>query len=149
MPIVAEVVDVHEVDLFASAEVEELRLALVLDARVALELGLDEIGIAERQARSETHAGGSPTNPYAAWMTWCNSPRSNVRGTIRRRQIGGSISWSVTRIWTAVGTLNTSLQYALLLPGGFSPLDTRRGCRPNVPVDGLTDSLLKHGTAID
>jgi hypothetical protein len=41
MPIVAEVVDVHEVDLFASAEVEELRLALVLDARVALELGLD------------------------------------------------------------------------------------------------------------
>ena len=50
MPVVAEVVDVHEVEIFASAEVEELHLALVVDARVTLELGLDEIGIAERQA---------------------------------------------------------------------------------------------------
>jgi hypothetical protein len=50
MPVVTEVVDVHELDLFASAEVEELHLALVVDARVTLELGLDEIGIAERQA---------------------------------------------------------------------------------------------------
>src|SRR5205085_1775583 len=50
MPVVAEIVDVHEVDIGASAEVEELHFALVVDARIALELGLDEIGIAERQA---------------------------------------------------------------------------------------------------
>ena len=72
-----------------------------------------------------------------------------MRGTIRRRQIGGSISWRVTRIWTAVGTLNTTLQYALLLPGGYSRLRDRRGRPLNVPVDGLTDSFLKHGTAMD
>ena len=63
MPVVAEVVDVHEVDIVASAEVEELHLALVVDARVALELGLDEIGIAERQAADlKLVAGGSPTS---------------------------------------------------------------------------------------
>ena len=50
MPVVADVVDVREVDIFASAEVEELHFALVVNTRVALELELDEIGIAERQA---------------------------------------------------------------------------------------------------
>ena len=82
-------------------------------------------------------------------MTWCSSPRWNARGTIRRRQIGGSISWSVTRTWTAVGTLNTIVQYALPLHGRLYRLDDRRRCRPKVPVDGLTDSLVKEGTAIE
>ena len=50
MPVVTEVVDVDEVDIVAAAEVEQLYLALVIDARVAFELGLHEIGIAERQA---------------------------------------------------------------------------------------------------
>jgi hypothetical protein len=49
-PVIAEVVDVDEVDVFASAEVEQLHVAFVVDARVALKLGCDEIGIAERQA---------------------------------------------------------------------------------------------------
>ncbi len=47
MPVVTDVVDVDEVDIFASAEFEQLHIALVVDARVAFELGLDEIGIAE------------------------------------------------------------------------------------------------------
>jgi hypothetical protein len=34
--------------------------------------------------------------------------------------------------------LNTALQYALLLPGGYPWLDDQRERRPNVPVYGLT-----------
>src|SRR5687767_10383748 len=82
-------------------------------------------------------------------MTWCSSPRWNARGTIRRRQTGGSISWSVTRIWTAVGNLNTILQYVPPLPNGDRRLLDRHWCRLNVMVDGVTNSFLKQSAAFD
>jgi hypothetical protein len=72
-----------------------------------------------------------------------------VRGTIRRRQTGGSISWIVTRIWTAVGTLNTVLQYVALLTNGDSRLIKWRQCRPNATIESVTNSLLKQSAAID
>jgi hypothetical protein len=55
----------------------------------------------------------------------------------------------VTRIWTAVGTLNSVMQSVALLPDGDIRLIKWRPCRPNATVDGVTNSLLKQSAAID
>ena len=56
--------------------------------------------------------------------------------------MGGSISRRVTRICTAVGSLNTSLQYAAPRPVGRSRFDCRRRDGARTGVEGVSDRAL-------